>query len=144
MRKVVLEENPCSNGSVAITPNHGGVIATTGDEDTAIGIYAVNTTQGESVDNLVVNFTRTCLGPPPDTGEVDSDTMIVDSVRYTGYPVGPTVMHTYVISGTLKSVVEKWSSYTKCAIQFRGSCKPAVSSVNRNRVAQPGLPISLW
>ena len=33
--------------------------------------------------------------------------MIVDSVRYTGYPAGPTVTHTYVISGTLKSIVEK-------------------------------------
>lgn len=102
-----LQENPCTNGSVAITPNYGGVIATTGDEETAIGIYAVNRTQGGSVDYLVLNFTWNCPGPPPDTGEFDSDTMIVDSVRYTGYPAGPTVTHTYVISGTLKSIVEK-------------------------------------
>lgn len=33
--------------------------------------------------------------------------MIVDSVRYTGYPAGPTAMHTYLSSGSLKSVVEK-------------------------------------
>ena len=84
-----LQENPCSNGSVAISPNYGGVIATTGDESTAIGIYAVKTTQGGSVDYLVLNFTWNCPGPPTDTGEFDSDTMIVDSVRYTGYPAGP-------------------------------------------------------
>jgi hypothetical protein len=102
-----LQENPCSNGSVAISPNYGGVIATTGKEDTAIGIYAVNTTQGGSVDYLVLNFTWNCPGPPPDTGEFGSDTMIVDSVRYTGYPAGPTVTNTYLISGTLKTVVEK-------------------------------------
>jgi hypothetical protein len=102
-----LQENPCSNGSVAISPNYGGVIATTGDEATAIGIYAVNTSQGGSVDYLVLNFTWSCPGPPPDMGEFDPDTMIVDSVRYTGYPAGPTVTHTYLISGTLKSVVEK-------------------------------------
>ena len=33
--------------------------------------------------------------------------MIVDSVRYTGYPAGPTVTNTYLISGTLKSIVKK-------------------------------------
>jgi len=108
-----LQENPCANGSIAINPNYGGVIATTGDENTAIGIYAVNTTQGGSVDFLVLNFTWSCPGPPPDTGEFGSDTMIVDSVRYTGYPAGPTVTNTYVISGTLKSVVEKMAALYK-------------------------------
>jgi hypothetical protein len=102
-----LQENPCLNGSVAISPNYGGVIATTGDEETAIGIYAVNTTQEGSVDYLVLNFTGNCPGPPPDTGEFGSDTMIVDSVRYTGYPAGATMTNTYLISGTLESVVEK-------------------------------------
>lgn len=108
-----LQENPCSNGSVAINPNYGGVIATTGDEDTAIGIYAVNTAQGGSVDFLVLNFTWNCPGPPPDTGQFGSDTMIVDSVRYTGYPAGPTVTHVYLISGTLKGVVEKMTALYK-------------------------------
>ena len=61
-----LQENPCSNGSVAISPNYGGVIATTGDEETAIGIYAVNTTQGGSIDYLVLNFTwKMSLVPRP-------------------------------------------------------------------------------
>jgi hypothetical protein len=98
---------------VQIAPDYGGVIATTGDEDTAIGIYAVNTTQGGSVDYLVLNFTWSCPGPPTDTGEFDSDTMIVDSVRYTAYPAGPTVTNTYLISGTLKSVVEKMAALYK-------------------------------
>jgi hypothetical protein len=40
-----LNENPCSNGAVQIALDYGGVIATTGDENTAIGIYLVNTTQ---------------------------------------------------------------------------------------------------
>jgi hypothetical protein len=108
-----LNENPCSNGAVQIALDYGGVIATTGDENTAIGIYAVNTTQGGSVDYLVLNFTWNCPGPPTDTGEFDSDTMIVDSVRYTAYPAGPTVTNTYLISGTLKSVVEKMAALYK-------------------------------
>ena len=108
-----LQENPCANGSVAISPNYGGVIATTADEETAIGIYAVNVSQGGSVDYLVLNFTWSCPGPPTDTGEFGSDTMIVDSVRYTGYPAGPTVTNTYLISGTLKSVVEKMDALYK-------------------------------
>ena len=83
------------------------MIATTGDEQTAIGIYAVNRSQGGSVDYLVLNFTWSCPGPPPDTGEFDSDTMIVDSVRASGYTAGTTVTNTYMISGTLKGVVEK-------------------------------------
>jgi hypothetical protein len=102
-----LEENPCANGSVSISPNYGGVIATTADEDTAIGIYAVNVSQGRSGDYLVLNFTWSCPGPPTDTGEFGGDTMIFDSVRYTGYPTGLTVTNIYLISGTLKSVVEK-------------------------------------
>ena len=108
-----LQENQCSSGSVATSSNFGGVIATTGDENAAIGIYAVNTSQGGSVDYLVLNFTWSCPGPPSDTGEFDSDTMIVDSVRYTGYPAGPTVTHTYLISGTLKSVVDKMAELYK-------------------------------
>jgi hypothetical protein len=39
--------------------------------------------------------------------------MIVDSVRYTAYPAGPTVTNTYLISGTLKSVVEKMAALYK-------------------------------
>ncbi len=66
------------------SPNYGGVIATTGNEDFAIGIYAVNTSQGGSADYLVLNYTWSCPGPPIDTGEFGSDTMIVDSVRYNG------------------------------------------------------------
>jgi hypothetical protein len=108
-----LQENQCSSGSVATSSNFGGVIATTGDENAAIGIYAVNTSQGGSVDYLVLNFTWSCPGPPSDTGEFDSDTMIVDSVRYTGYPAGPTVTRTYLISGTLKSVVDKMAELYK-------------------------------
>jgi len=105
-----LQENPCSNGSIAITPNYGGVIATTGNQDAAIGIYAVNRTAGGSVDYLVLNFTWSCPGPPSDTGQLGGDTMIVDSVRYTGYPAGTTRTHVYLISGTLQSVVEKMAA----------------------------------
>jgi hypothetical protein len=39
--------------------------------------------------------------------------MIVDSVRYTGYPAGPTVTHTYLIGGTLKNVVDKMAELYK-------------------------------
>ena len=42
----------------------------------AIGIYAVSTTQGGSVDYLVLNFTWSCPGPATDMGEFDSDAMI--------------------------------------------------------------------
>lgn len=105
-----LSENQCSAGSVAITPGYGGVIASTGNEDSAIGIYAVNRSQGGSVDYLVLNFTWACPGPPPDTGEFGFDTMIVDAVRYTGYPVGTTVTHVYLISGTLRDVVAKMAA----------------------------------
>jgi hypothetical protein len=86
-----VTEQPCSAGSVGVNPNYGGVIATTADKSAAIGIYAVNTTQGGSVDWLVLNFTWTCPGPPSDTRERDWDTTIVDAVRYTSYPVGRTV-----------------------------------------------------
>lgn len=108
-----LQENPCTNGAVTTTPNYGGVIATTGDKDAAIGIYAVNTTQGGSVDYLSLNFTWSCPGPPRDTGEFGSDTMIVDAIRYTGYPVGSTTTNVYVISGTLKTIVEKMAALYK-------------------------------
>ena len=108
-----VQEHPCDNNAVQISPNYGGVIATTGDEDYAIGIYGVNRTQGGSVDYLLLNYTWTCPGPPKDTGEYDSDTMIVDSVRYTSYPVGTTRTHVYLISGSLKTVVEKMADLYK-------------------------------
>jgi hypothetical protein len=105
-----LQEHACSDGAVSIAPSYGGVIATTGNADTAIGIYAVNTAQGGSVDFLVLNFTWSCPGPPSDTGEFGSDTMIVDAVRYTGYRVGTTVTNVYLISGTLQTVAEKMAA----------------------------------
>src|SRR5579871_5357958 len=105
-----LSENPCSAGSIAITPGYGGVIASTGNEDAAIGIYAVNRSQGGSVDYLVLNFTWSCPGPPADTGEFGFDTMIVDAVRYTGYAAGTTVTNVYLVSGTLKDVEEKMAA----------------------------------
>lgn len=105
-----LQEHACSDGAVSIAPSYGGVIATTGNADAAIGIYAVNTTQGGSVDFLVLNFTWSCPGPPTDTGEFGSDTMIGDAVRYTGYRVGTTVTNVYLISGTLQTVAEKMAA----------------------------------
>jgi hypothetical protein len=105
-----LEENPCANGAIVITPNYGGVIATNREKDAAIGIYAVNRTQGGSVDYLSLNFTWSCPGPPMDTGEFGSDTMIVDSVRTSGYAAGSTITNVYVISGKLQTVVEKMAS----------------------------------
>jgi hypothetical protein len=108
-----LQEHPCDNNAVQISSNYGGVIATTGNEDYAIGIYAVNRTQGVSVDYLLLNYTWTCPGPPKDTGEHASDTMIVDSVRYTGYPAGTTRTNVYLISGSLKMVEEKMAELYK-------------------------------
>jgi hypothetical protein len=105
-----LQEHVCTDGAASIAPNYGGVIATTGDTDAAIGIYAVNTAQGGSVDWLVLNFTWSCPGPPPDTGELGSDTMIVDAVRYTNYPAGPKVTNVYLISGTLQTVAKKMAA----------------------------------
>jgi hypothetical protein len=105
-----LQEQPCNNVALAISPNYGGVIATTGDEDYAIGIYAINRSQGGSVDYLSLNYTWTCPGPPADTGEFGSDTMIVDSVRTTAYPAGTTRTNVYLVSGTLKTVVEKMAA----------------------------------
>jgi hypothetical protein len=102
-----LRESPCSNNGITINPNFGGVIATTGDKDAAIGIYAVNTRQEGSVDYLALTPTWNCSGPPPDNGEFAFDTMIVDAVRYTGYLAGTTITNVYLISGTLQTVVEK-------------------------------------
>jgi hypothetical protein len=102
-----LHEEPCNNNPPTFSPNYGGVIATTGDKNFAIGIYAVNTSQGGSADYLLLDYTWTCPGPPLDAGEFGSDTMIVDAVRGTGYPAGTTRTNVYVVSGTLKIVVEK-------------------------------------
>lgn len=108
-----LEEQPCNNNGVQITPNYGGVIASTANKDYAIGIYAVNRTQGGSVDYLLLNYTWTCPGPPKDTGEFGSDTMIVDSVRGQGYPAGTTTTNVYLVSGTVTSVAEKMAELYK-------------------------------
>jgi hypothetical protein len=102
-----LHEEPCNNNPSTFSPNYGGVIATTGDEDFAIGIYAVNTAQGGSADYLLLNYTWTCPGAPSDMGEFAADTMIVDSVRGGGYPAGTTRTNVYLVSGNLKLVVEK-------------------------------------
>ena len=105
-----LEEQPCNNNPPTSSPDYGGVIAATGNEDFAIGIYAVNTRRGGSADYLSLNYTWTCPGPPPDTGQFGSDTMIVDSVRTSGYPAGTTRTNVYIVSGTLKIVVEKMAA----------------------------------
>jgi hypothetical protein len=108
-----LVENPCASGPVTFSPNYGGVIAAAGDEKTAIGIYGVNTIQGGSVEHLSLTFTWSCPGPPAHTGEGDFDTMYLNAVRYTGYAAGTTVTNVYVVSGTLKTVVEKMGALYK-------------------------------
>lgn len=102
-----LSEKPCASGPATTAPNYGGVIAATRDEQTAIGIYGAKITQGGSVQYFSLKFTWTCPGPPVHTGESDFDTMYLNAVRSTGYPAGITVTNVYVISGTLKSVVDR-------------------------------------
>jgi hypothetical protein len=103
-----LQESSGDNTVITFSPNYGGVIASTGDENVAIGIYAVNTRQGGSVDDFTLDFVQ--ASPPSNTGVFGFDTMILDAVRGTAYPAGVTTTNAYVISGTLQSVVGKMAA----------------------------------
>jgi hypothetical protein len=105
-----LTEQPCSPNGVTFTPNYGGVIATTPNQQYAVGEYAVSTSQGGSAAYLAAGGTWACPGPPSDTGEFDFDTTILDAVAVGPFNAGLTTTNVYIVGGNLQQVVGEMAS----------------------------------
>jgi hypothetical protein len=80
-------------------PQFNGVIVSTADMNYAIGIYAVNVSQGGSVSWLSVSK-HFC-------GDPNGDHTRLEAIRNSELPAGESTYNTYIVTGTLADVQGK-------------------------------------
>ncbi len=85
----------------SFSPRFGGVIASDQTGAHAMGEYGVNTSQGGSVDSLLM-FRLLCTGDG--TSESSFDTVKLDAVRSGVFPSGENTYNTYLMTDTVKNV----------------------------------------